>query len=411
MKKYTLLCTAVFVIFTTQSIQRVATRVIRLPHRFQPGALECTAAASRALSTLPPKIAQQNEPSGYKKWGYAAGAASVGIAGAYGLTQQNAQQDVSPAQTMHAASVWAELDQKGALSKHQMLNSYIHDCAQYSSENAHIPKHIKNDNTVRIMTYNVFGWRNVYEKNNFNGILKVIDDIQPDVLVLQEVSLFDERSIKNEFNKRGYNYSAFCNTVPNKFTPFGTQIFSKYPLSETQEITFQADSALNSIEKRGYIETVITLPHHQQLTLYATHLDVWDNSGELRKKEITELLNKIKTKKGNYIIAGDFNSVRAQDYNYSVNGKKVWDILTASTLKRTGLPSSTGALDLIEKYGFVDSFSKHSVPTPRFTVWSGTAVDFIYLNKQWKLPILGSYVHYNVESDHLPVIMDIATQD
>ncbi len=100
MKKYTLLCTGVFVLFTTQSIQRVATRVIRLPQRFQPGALERAAAASRALSTLPPKVEQEHQgaqSSGYKKFGYAAAtaAAATGLGWAdYYSKKDKAEQEV-----------------------------------------------------------------------------------------------------------------------------------------------------------------------------------------------------------------------------------------------------------------------------------------------------------------------------
>lgn len=318
--------------------------------------------------------------------------------------------EIADAPAIPTSSLWPFFDRQGILSKPLMIRTFIDDSKKYSSENVRMPQHIKNENSIRVMTYNIFAWMNPNGRKNSKGIISVIKEINPDILITEELVLFDEQKIKTEFAALGYVQSVFCDTFDDEWqgAPVGNMIFSKYPLEDIHVQSFRADLAGKSQEKRGYIQATAVLPHEKKITLFGTHLDVWDDSGELRDQEVTELINAIGSSRDNYIIAGDFNSVRKEDYNYLVNGKRAWDILTESTVERTGLPPATLALDLLKQHGFTDSFSKINLRSPRFTVWTGTAVDFIFLNKNWNLPVLGSYVHYNAESDHLPIVTDIS---
>jgi endonuclease/exonuclease/phosphatase family metal-dependent hydrolase len=262
-------------------------------------------------------------------------------------------------QEMPRASIWDTIVQQGPMNKKFMIDNYVADCKKYAQENIHIPKHAKNNATVRIMTYNVFQWQSPYNRPNFENILTVIKDTNPDILVLQEVELFDKQKIEKTFSDLGYTAMLFCDAGGYWLNnPFGNLLFSKYPIKETQQVRFKKDQELTLQEKRCYIEATIELPGNKEVTIYGSHFDVWDDSGELRKAEVQELIDKTMHKKGNFLIAADFNSVRAQDYNYLAHGKKVWDILTESSLKRTGMVPSTVALDTLQQRGFVDSFTK-----------------------------------------------------
>ena len=65
----------------------------------------------------------------------------------------------------------------------------------------------------------------------------------------------------------------------------------------------------------------------------------------------------------------------------------------------------------LENNEFQDCFTKSKQQCPKFTVWSGTAVDFMYLDKKWDLPIAGCHTYYSSASDHLPVIMDVKVKE
>ncbi len=137
-----------------------------------------------------------------------------------------------------------------------------------------------------------------------------------------------------------------------------------------------------------------------------THFDVFDNSGKTRLEQAKELITAIqKNKNPNILIAADFNSVRSKDYQYSVGGENVWDLLKADNLVRND-PTPTDLLEFIEAKNFKDSFTFANLKSPKFTTWNGTTIDFIYLSKDWSLPV-NAYVFYSSASDHLPVIVDV----
>lgn len=71
------------------------------------------------------------------------------------------------------------------------------------------------------------------------------------------------------------------------------------------------------------------------------------------------------------------------------------------------IATPTATMTLIEQAGFKDSFAKAGLQGPKFTVWTGKVVDFIWLDNKWLLPLTGSYVYYNAASDHCPVLVDI----
>ena len=65
------------------------------------------------------------------------------------------------------------------------------------------------------------------------------------------------------------------------------------------------------------------------------------------------------------------------------------------------------ALNYLLEKSWKDSFEVSGFQPPQFTTWSGTRIDFLFLNPVWNLPLKGSYVYYDWASDHIPVIMDI----
>jgi len=312
-------------------------------------------------------------------------------------------------QTMPPASLWARMAHDSNVKRFDMRQSFIDDCALYAHENNLIPQHKKNNETVRIATYNVHSWYDCKGKNNFEGVMSVIKDINADILILQEVSLFDWKKIKKTCESLGYycSKSLFVHTMYYYLHSFGNMIVSKYPLAqEPIQKTFDADKKMFG-DTRGYVKIVVDLPHQKKIKIYGTHLDVYDNTESLRTKEIQELIEDIGIGIDPCIIAGDFNAVRASDYQYEMDGKSVWQMVKDNHKQRTGIERGTQALQLLADNNFQDCFTKNSQTSPKFSVWSGVLVDFIWLNTFWNFPLAGCYVYYTAASDHLPIIMDV----
>ena len=298
------------------------------------------------------------------------------------------------------SAVWEIYSKNESIKKGDQ--SFINDCNKLSQENKKIPN--AKGNIVRIATYNVHFWTDAQKNKNYDGILKIILMINADILILQEVLLFDQKRIEEDFQKMGYYVRKFCATQGRKF---GNMILSRLPLtSKPIAKTFEIDKKSGG-EQRCFINFKVQLPNKEVVSVYGTHLDVYNGESH-RLAEINELLKFTQLDKcKNIIIAGDFNSVRKKDYQYNVNGKLTWDLYckTMEQLKKEKI--STETLDTIEKNGYQDCFSLANISMPKFTCWTGTVIDFMFLSKYWTLPIKGCYTFYDCASDHLPIIMDV----
>ncbi|HEV2601990.1 MAG TPA: ankyrin repeat domain-containing protein [Candidatus Babeliales bacterium] len=308
------------------------------------------------------------------------------------------------------ATIWQEYGDGKTVTKQDMRALYFKDCARDAIYNARIPE--KTARVVRIATYNVHLWKDLSGNHAYQDILEVIAQIQADVLVLQEVLMFDEAQIKKDLAGLGYVY-------PPTFAPmdqiggvqFGTMIVSKYPFVQPpSRIVYAAN---NQREKRNFINAKIRVSGDSIVSVYGTHLDVRDETGKTRELQVRELLEHVqKDEHDNIVLAGDWNAVRRSDYEYEVAGKSVWDMQTEQFLKRVEgrfelheIP--TNALQDIERNNFKDCFTAAGIAGPKYTVWSGTEVDFIFCAQKWNLSIDGCYLYFSAASDHLPVIMDV----
>lgn len=331
-------------------------------------------------------------------------------------------------QSTAPASSWELYSDQRIPQKKELLDSYIKDCKTFASQNAHIPTHTQNLNVLRVATYNIHFWCNPFLKiynyaaqispytardiaENFYNVINAIQDINSDILCLQEVLLFDIKKIKQTFHDMGYQYQTYFHEAQWDYS-FGVMILSKYPFA-VQPVGKIFESSKNIMgpggEKRCYIKATISLPGDNSITIYTSHFDGYDTTDKLRYDEIDEILEDIQQAPNSHcLVCGDFNAVRFQDYQYVVHGSLVWDLLNRDNLSRTHFPTPIKALELFEQNKFQDCFAKANIVMPKFSVWNGTVVDFMFLNQQWHLPIDGCYFYYSPASDHVPVIMDCA---
>jgi len=306
------------------------------------------------------------------------------------------------------SSVWQRLAHSGAITRKERISCFITDCERLEHENKAIPLHSKNDAIVRIATYNVHQWCNPHGMGprdyNFKAIHSVISTINADIIVLQEVGELGRdksSSLWAKLKTVGYEHhviSACRNNV----------VLSKYPLTTKMTKVFDVDASCPG-EQRSFIVVHAQLPHNKTVALYGTHLDVWDATENRRLSEVTELA-RIAEESGahhNTVVLADFNAVRERDYQYQVSNRSVWDLLKKSNQERHD-STPTKALAALEASGFQDSFARAHMAQPKFSVWSGTLIDFIFLHKKWQLPIVGCYAFYSAASDHMPIIMDVS---
>lgn len=278
------------------------------------------------------------------------------------------------------------------LSKKQLVNKYIGYHEKLKNVNKINLK--KNRNTMRIMTYNIHMWYDCFDKTNVKNICDIIFSSKADIIGLQEI-MFNKRTIQiKKFieiaKENGYEYYRFCDVD-------GTNcLLSKYPVIESKVYSLEKDSVEN--QNRYAIIGKIKI-NKKILNIIVTHLDVFDETGETRKKQAHQIIDKLNINE-NYILLGDFNSLKQDDYE-----EKQWINIVKDDNKR-GVDTICDTIPIFEKNNFVDCFSKKSCEHYNNTVWSNRRVDYIMV-KQNNIKIDKCFVLHATESDHCPVVMDI----
>jgi endonuclease/exonuclease/phosphatase family metal-dependent hydrolase len=250
----------------------------------------------------------------------------------------------------------------------------------------------KSKDSVRILSFNVNNWTNVDNKYTINEIFDLINESDADIVGLNEAMFFGDKS-KKDFNlmleDSKYKYVEMCNNR------YGINILmSRYPITYQKVISLGKDpiKKLN----RYALKCTIDIGKKKPLNILLTHLDVFDETEDTRLAQITSIIEKIDT---TYLIMGDLNSLRKDDYT-----DKEWKLLVDNDKKRC-VETQTKVTDYIESNDFkiTDSCYYFSV-----SVWSMRRVDYIYIGTTFPHNISDTNLYVTDTSDHLPIYVDVS---
>jgi exodeoxyribonuclease-3 len=249
----------------------------------------------------------------------------------------------------------------------------------------------------KIITYNVNGIRSAMSK----GWLDWLKTVGPDIICLQEIKALKEQLNLDDFINAGYHqywYSA------EKKGYSGVAIFTK-----TKPDHVEYGCGFNDEEGR------LIRADYGDVSVISVYIPS-GTSGEERQAfkmvwldKFQNYIDKLKTKRPNLIIAGDYNIChKAIDIHNPV-----------SNANSSGfLPEEREWIDKFMKSGFTDSF-RHFNPEPHNYTWWSFRANSRANNKGWRIDyqlvsqplekklkkavILPDAKH----SDHCPVVIDI----
>ena len=263
----------------------------------------------------------------------------------------------------------------------------------------------RQEGIFRVATFNVHFFLDCRGVPNVEKILEEICELESELLVLNEffplphahgLSSKDAESLAKSLRERiiacGYIEDSYesspswekgiswfanmCFSQSLKAT-FVTVIFSKAKMLMLKQVT---------VEDRHCVFVKLD----NGISLWGVHLDVYDESGKLRRKQAKIMLEKC-DKDDFVIIAGDMNAMRRKDYSE----EEIEKIRSHDTMRNVCPDFET--VELIESNGFVDSFEmcKKKSPNCRYRIflfdlsdfssfflastWSGRRVDFVFL--------------------------------
>jgi len=201
--------------------------------------------------------------------------------------------------------------------------------------------------TVRIMSYNVqmFNHPTNTDVSNQREILRLIGEISPDVLCIQE--FYTRSRGENDMTQRfleelGLKFSSFTPAAANDYDAYGIAIFSKFPILDSGSLGINRDEKIvnrvvyTDIERDGQIFRVYNV-HLQSIGFDkedyqyikgdapAGNVNVQSTRrigqrlkwAYIKRNDQTDLLYQhVKDVNMPYVIAGDFNDT---PLSYSVN--------------------------------------------------------------------------------------------
>jgi len=112
------------------------------------------------------------------------------------------------------------------------------------------------------------------------------------------------------------------------------------------------------------------------------------------------------------VILADFNQPLECHHD-----EEEWAVVAAGlSSKHVAQPLVDGVADLLNASGFRSAYNSAACnnfggrAAPPFTHWTGTTVDFAYVHgSSWR--VAGAYVQNTPVSDHLPVVLDLVSNE
>ncbi|MBQ9886644.1 MAG: endonuclease [Lachnospiraceae bacterium] len=166
--------------------------------------------------------------------------------------------------------------------------------------------------------------------SNMNGIIKAINDVSPDILLMQETDINSARSyhinemelVQNELD--GY-VSSFANNFKVVFLPYpippigkvdsGIVTYSSYPVESAQRIQlpipFSWPVSMANLKRCLLVNRIPVEGTDNEIVLINLHLEAYDDGeGKIMQTKMLHDILEQEVKAGNYVIAGgDFNQV------------------------------------------------------------------------------------------------------
>jgi endonuclease/exonuclease/phosphatase family metal-dependent hydrolase len=162
--------------------------------------------------------------------------------------------------------------------------------------------------TLRVLTYNIHHGEAMDEQFDYKRLAKVINDLSPDIVALQEVDEGSERASGVDqaarLGKLCKMHHAFGQAMPHQGGRYGEAILSRFPILKTivHPLPYWGDR-----EPRAALEAWIKPEGIGPLRFVGTHLCHQDD--EVRTQQTTRLAQLFGAEDGSpAILAGDFNA-------------------------------------------------------------------------------------------------------
>lgn len=243
-----------------------------------------------------------------------------------------------------------------------------------------VDENTKDHNQIKIMSYNIRishppskGW----DETDLPATARVINEAYPDLVALQEVDVYTERSgidvhqAKELASLTGMQYF-FAKAIDRSQGSYGVAVLSRFPILEAKGYRLPVpDSTKNEI--RGFAVVRVQLPCGDEMVFCSAHLD--HKSDEIRLLQVQKMKEILTQYKGYPIILG-------ADLNMTPENQVMNAVHQTVTIDRTDFPLTFPSDDPQRTIDYVllnDIAQKKFHVTEYFTIPEAYASDHLPL--------------------------------
>lgn len=255
----------------------------------------------------------------------------------------------------------------------------------------------------KVATFNIlFGGG---DEERFEKILITVKKISPNLLILQEcLNWEDGHRLSQVSSAINANFAYLSQSRPRgSGRRFNIAVFSTSPKKEILDIKTHNNSAFIG-------HSIVELTFANKLKVFATHFDSHnENLRFVEARYLRSLINKEDFDNGNYLLAGDLNSLSLKD-PYPNNFA---ELIEQSKTTKYHNPPRFEVITEIESFGWVDSLyylpkenrSWITAPRDRGGVKIDYRTDYIFVSPKLAEKLQDvEIIECPEASDHFPII-------
>jgi len=231
---------------------------------------------------------------------------------------------------------------------------------------------------ISIATFNVHMWYDGDYVENFDRVLKLVRDHDPEIVCLQEATGEGKQKFANETKYKYFSSRGGC------------AIYSKFPIRPVYD-NKEGKRVVGdkNFPKNVRFTTVVVQPNNTAQTIsdqfYLTCLHLDHRYESTRLKEllvITKTLNsstsRVNDSSAPHIWVGDFNSLTKDDYTVDE-----WNEITRVRKVNCWERPHVDATEMVKSSGMLDCWELSGKPLPIKTCRFDTRIDYIYVSPTW----------------------------
>lgn len=277
---------------------------------------------------------------------------------------------------------------------------------------------------MRIVTYNIHGWRTIEDRPNLAGVINTLQALEPDIIGLNEVYYprvvaGSDKPALEALAERLEMHFVFgpCLRWPAQDDmpedAYGNALLSRWPIAANAAhhlISKEEDPRrlLDAKEQRGLLEGRVLLPDGNTFTVYSIHLDHTDE--EARSIQLRVARTWLQRDRNRpHVVMGDFNAISLWDF---ADRDADLDALSAHPTGHnlTNRPAGPQVIAQMEKAGYVDLHRQFNAPGERSYTRGQVAIriDYIFAGRALADKAKGCGIRLEADgvSDHRPVWAD-----